>query len=381
MRLYTHQKRNQIIRYNMNASRESAKMLRLWCQNVAFMALKHILYGTNYHIMILSFAEFLTKNTGKELSIQDFEKSIDMPRRTLFRSIKKSVKLWELIPIKRWYYRVYQNPLEYIRIPFFSREKKKYHPAFLSSYIPNITSFFTKDEKASLHDALRDTNLNTDFFLNNRRLLEISLIDLSFASSSLEGNTYDYVDTEILVKYNEIAKDKARDETQMILNHKKCIEYMVYYKKELPYTKRTFFEIHTLLGDKLLPRDHLGIIRTRIVGIGMSAYTPLDNQYQLEEEFEIFLSKLEQIEDPFEQSIFILVFVPYFQVFLDINKRTSRMSANLPLLKNNMPLISFLAVEKRDYIDAILAIYELNDVRLMSKVYTENYLLNMHRYM
>ena len=27
----------------------------------------------------------------------------------------------------------------------------------------------------------------------------------------------------------------------------------VYYKKELPFSRRTFFEIHTLLGDKLLP--------------------------------------------------------------------------------------------------------------------------------
>lgn len=273
------------------------------------------------------------------------------------------------------------DPLEYIRVPFFSREKKKYNPVFLASYIPNATSFFTKAQKDTLHGALRDINLDTDFFLNNRRLLETTLIDLSFASSSLEGNTYDYVDTEILVKYNEIAKDKAKDDTQMILNHKKCIEYMVYYKRDIPYTKRTFCEIHTLLGDRLLPRDDLGIIRTRMVEITMSAYTPLDNQYQLIEEFEVFLTKLVQIEDPFEQSIFILVFIPYFQVFLDINKRTSRMSANLPLLKHNMPLISFLAVEKRDYIDAILAIYELGDPSLMARVFAENYILNMRRYM
>jgi Fic family protein len=272
------------------------------------------------------------------------------------------------------------DPIEYIRVPFFSREKKSYNPQFLGSYIPNTTSFFTKTQKEKLNNALKDLNLDTDFFLNNKRLLEITLIDLSFASSSLEGNTYDYVDTEILVKYNEIAKDKAQDDTQMILNHKKCIEYMLYYKKELPYTKRTFMEIHTLLGEKLLPRENLGIIRNRIVEIGASAYTPLDNQYQLEEEFEIFLSKLQEIENPFEQSLFILIFIPYFQIFLDINKRTSRMSANLPLLKHNMPLISLLAVEKRDYIDAILAIYELNDPSLMAELYTNNYLLNMHRY-
>jgi Fic family protein len=329
---------------------------------------------------MLLFDEFISKHAGKEVTIEDFEKSTDIPRRSLFRYIKQAVEDGYLIPIKRGYYRVYQNPIEYIRVPFFSREKRLYNPQFLGSYIPNTTSFFTKTQKEILHNSLKDLNLDTDFFLNNKRLLEITLIDLSFASSSLEGNTYDYVDTEILVKYNEIAKDKTQDDTQMILNHKKCIEYMLYYKKELPYTKRTFMEIHTLLGEKLLPRENLGIIRNRIVEIGASAYTPLDNQYQLEEEFEIFLSKLQKIENPFEQSLFILVFIPYFQIFLDINKRTSRMSANLPLLKHNMPLISLLAVERRDYIDAILAIYELHDPSLMAELYTNNYLLNMHRY-
>jgi hypothetical protein len=49
------------------------------------------------------------------------------------------------------------------------------------------------------------------------------------------------------LKYNEINKEKTNEETQMILNHKKAIEYMIYYKKELGFTKQTFFEIHSLL--------------------------------------------------------------------------------------------------------------------------------------
>ncbi len=70
---------------------------------------------------------------------------------------------------------------------------------------------------------------------------------MSFASSSLEGNTYSYLDTEVLVKYNEIAEGKSKDDTQMIINHKKCIEYMLHYKKEIAYSPQSFKEIHTLL--------------------------------------------------------------------------------------------------------------------------------------
>jgi hypothetical protein len=53
----------------------------------------------------------------------------------------------------------------------------------------------------------------------------------------------------------------------MILNHKKAIEYMIYYKKELNFNKQAFFEIHSLLGEKLLLKDELGVIRNKIVEI------------------------------------------------------------------------------------------------------------------
>ena len=73
--------------------------------------------------------------------------------------------------------------------------------------------------------------------------------------------------------------------------------------------------------------------------------------------------------------------IPYFQAFIDINKRTSRLGANIPLIARGLPPISLLQVHERDYIDAILAIYELCDPSLMAKVYAENYILNMRRYM
>ncbi len=314
------------------------------------------------------------------IKASDVIKTFNIERTTAYRDFKELESENNIEEISKWIYRKKNNPIEYLNIPFFKRDKKKYNFDFLANYKPNQTSFFTPAQSKILDKSIINIDINTDFYINNKRLLETTLIDLSFASSYLEWNTYDYLDTEILIKYNEIAKQKSQDDTQMILNHKKCIEYMVYYKKELPYSKQTFFEIHTLLWDKLLAKDDLWIIRNRSVEIWASTYSPLDNKFQLEEQFDIFLEKLNQIKNPFEQSIFILVFVPYFQIFLDINKRTSRMSANLPLLKHNLPLISLLAVEKRTYINAILTIYELNDVSLIRDLFVDNYILNLKRY-
>ena len=316
----------------------------------------------------------------ESVKVSDIINVFNIERTTVYRDFKELLNDNLLEEVSKWIYKEKINSINYLQIPFFQRPKKNYNFDFLVNYIPNKSSFFSNEQLQILNWGVKDLDINTDFYLNNKRLIETALIDLSFASSYLEWNTYDYLDTEILIKYNEVAKQKSEDDTQMILNHKKCIEYILFYKKDLSYSKQTFFEVHTLLWDKLLPKESLWTIRNKLVEIWASTYIPLENKFQLEEQFEIFLQKLNDIKNPFEQSLFILIFIPYFQIFLDINKRTSRMVSNLPLLKHNLPLISLLAVEKRIYINAILAIYELNDVSLMGNIFVENYLLNMKRY-
>jgi len=284
---------------------------------------------------------------------------------------------WKNVFYFLWWFEL---SIKYFKQPFFLRSEKKYNPKFLGNYIPNKTNFLTKKDEEILLKWSESFDINTNYFKENKRSLENLLIDLTFASSNLEWNTYSHLDTDVLINYNEIAEWKTIDETQMILNHKKAIEYLVRYKKEMWFTQKSFFEIHTLLWVKLLPKLDLWKIREIPVEIWRSKYLPIDNKYQLEDEFRIFLEKLNQIKNPFEQSLFILVFIPYFQIFLDINKRTSRMMCNLPLLKNNLWIISLMQVEKKDYILSILAIYELNDIKLMKKIFIENYLLNLKRY-
>ena len=70
--------------------------------------------------------------------------------------------------------------------------------------------------------------------------------------------------------------------------------------------------------------------------IGGSSYTPLDNRFQLEEELFRLTSLANQIENPFEQSLFLLVYLSYLQAFWDVNKRTARLAANIPLLKKHL---------------------------------------------
>jgi hypothetical protein len=93
----------------------------------------------------------------------------------------------------------------------------------------------------------------------------------------------------------------------------------------------------------------------------------------IDEIFREVLGKAERIIDPFEQSFFVLVHIPYLQPFDDVNKRVSRLAANIPLLKRNFCPLTFLGVPQRPYISGLLGIYEMTRVELLADVFTWAY--------
>ena len=57
-----------------------------------------------------------------------------------------------------------------------------------------------------------------------REILSCLLIDLSWESSHLEGNTYSRLDTQNLIVNGQVAQGKAAIKTQVILNHKSATQ-------------------------------------------------------------------------------------------------------------------------------------------------------------
>lgn len=271
----------------------------------------------------------------------------------------------------------------YFDTPFFERPVVLYDFDLLEGYIPNTTSFLW-EHKHTLDRLINDsqhTPLSTYDYQHNIRSIENLLIDLSYSSSQLEWNTYSYLDTEILIKNNTSAEWKTQLETQMILNHKNAINYLINHRQDITLSQQDFKDIHSLLGKWLLPDSQLGVVRSGGVTIGWSSYQPLDTPDQLQSQFDLFVQKLSQIHNPFEQAMFILVFIPYFQLFEDINKRTSRIACNIPLIQRWLPPFSFLQVSDRDYIDAILAVYELHLTSPLAQLFAQHYIQNIDRYL
>jgi Fic family protein len=63
-----------------------------------------------------------------------------------------------------------------------------------------------------------------------------------------------------------------------------------------------------------------------------------------------------------------------------VNKRTARLAANIPLIKNNLKPLSFIDVSAEDYVYSLLGIYEKNDVSLLRDLYKWAYQRSSERY-
>ncbi len=214
-----------------------------------------------------------------------------------------------------------------------------------------------------------------------RRIQEQLLVDLSWASSRMEGNTYSLLETERLIHFGREAAGKDRKEVIMILNHKEAINYLIDNLDGISICRTDTFNIHALLADGLLADPNMaGRLRRMPIGISYSSYQPIDDQYAVNEEFDVILEKAAAIVDPFEQSFFVLVHIPYLQAFEDINKRTSRILSNIPLLKADLAPMSFLNMDDIKYIDGLIGVYELNNIALLREAFIDCYLASSENY-
>ena len=265
--------------------------------------------------------------------------------------------------------------------PLQMRKPVNYQRALLENYQANKTFYLPENiRKQFAHIGKIDTQIeDAATYLQN--MSERLLIDLAWNSSRLEGNTYSLLETERLLKNNKLAEGKDANEHQMVLNHKAAIELLVSQDDYIGMNRYTVCNLHALLADNLMDNPNsYGRVRTLPVGIGQSVFTPLNDPHVLEECFDIFLHKAEQIQNPFEQAFFSMVHLPYLQVFEDVNKRTSRLVANIPLLKNNLSPLSFVDVPQDDYLKSMLCIYELNDLSYLRELFVWAYKRSCIRY-
>lgn len=272
--------------------------------------------------------------------------------------------------------------LHYINQPLAARKPVGYQADFLAAYQPNSSAYLSANLRRQLHKMGKTADTAAPAGTYSRAILNRLLIDLSWASSQLEGNTYSRLDTRELIEHGKAAAGKATLETQMILNHKTAIELLVDNSNTATFNRYLLMNLHSALAENLLPNPaDEGRIRQHAVDIGKSVYRPLSTSQQIDSELELLLNKANQIKDPFEQAFFIMVHLPYLQPFADINKRTSRLAANLPLFRANLCPLTFLEVPEQAYSRATLGVYEMTRIELLRDLFVWAYERSTQEYL
>ncbi len=189
-----------------------------------------------------------------------------------------------------------------------------------------------------------------------QRELERFVIELSWKSSKIEGNTYTLLDTERLIREATEAPGHSHDEAVMILNHKTAFDYIWQHQRSFRrLTRGQLDEVH-----QLLVRD-LGVplgLRSEAVGITGTVYVPPAGQAEIASYLDDILKIIDDLDQPIEKAMACLMLLPYLQPFADGNKRTSRLVANAVLLAHGYPPLSYRSIDEQAYKGALIIFYE-----------------------
>ncbi len=251
---------------------------------------------------------------------------------------------------------------------------------FNFNIVNNLKQLFTPAEQLELNQIYKNFDkesktANRDIFLKE---VERFVIELSWKSSKIEGNSYSLLDTETLIKQRIEAEGHPKEEATMILNHKVAFETILANRKD--YQKITFSQIAQLHNILIKDLNVTTGIRSRAVGITGTTYKPLDNQWQIQDVMEKFIVSLNQADYPLEKALITIAMISYIQPFADGNKRTARMLANAVLLANDYYPLSYRSVDETFYKKALVLFYEQNSLYYLKQIIIDQYKFALNTY-
>src|SRR3989338_4848669 len=233
--------------------------------------------------------------------------------------------------------------------------------------------FFAVDELQALDVATAEYKIRTKQLPTaiQKKELERLIIELSWKSSKIEGNTYTLLDTEKLILENKRAAGHDQKEARMILNHKDAFNFILASAPKFKtITRKNLEELHAILVKDLT----VGLgLRAKPVGVVGSIYRPLDNIYQITEAVDALGEAVSRSRTPYAKALVALLGIGYIQPFADGNKRTSRLMANAILLAHGLAPLSYRSIDETEYREAMLVFYELNSAMPFKKIFIGQY--------
>lgn len=242
----------------------------------------------------------------------------------------------------------------------------QYDPAFVC-----LRPILADPERGRLHQLARQYPLQR--FRQDVRNYEEMAVDFVYTSARIEGNTYDRIDTDNLLRLGVTAGGKRYSDAVMLLNLREGFARVMGAESSTVLDLDYLADLHTLLMRDLLPAHEQGLVRTSGVQIGGTSYSPPDEPGRLRTEVRAILETACLYEDPFERAIYLHCNLAYLQYFRDGNKRTARLMQTAALVQGGQLPLFFKDTLIDVYQRAVLDYYETGDYSPYVSFFLRNY--------
>jgi len=181
------------------------------------------------------------------------------------------------------------------------------------------------------------------------RLNEDFMIEYTYNSNAIEGNTLTLQETALVLRGLTIDKKSIKEHLEAT-QHKDAFYYVCdLVSKKVSLSEKIISEIHSIvLNDRLTERGVYRKVPVRIIGAMHIPPNPLKIQELMVELIKSYVSS----EDNTIKKIAIFhIQFERIHPFIDGNGRTGRLIANLELMKAGYPPIDIKFIDRNEYYD------------------------------
>ncbi len=213
------------------------------------------------------------------------------------------------------------------------------------------------DDKKTIIDSHRPFSQNM-----NRQLRDKLIIEWTYNSNAIEGNTLTLSETKVVIENGITIKGKPLKDHLEIINHKEAIEYIEdLVSKNVKLSEYDIKAVHYLIL-KEIDSTNAGKYRNENVFISGAKHVPpiyTNVPYEMQK----MIEKYQSWKDlhPVVRACFLHGEFVKIHPFIDGNGRTARLLLNFELIQSGYPPVIIKTENRADYYDALDRAHTTND--------------------
>ncbi len=298
-----------------------------------------------------------------------------------YRSVSETAKQWN-ISDRRVRVLCQQGKIEGVirkgRAWLIPKEVKKPVDGRTTRY-QQTNSFYT--ELLLKIDELKD-EMNKKCTLTQgeiKRIHDEFMIEYTYNSNAIEGNTLTLQETAMVLEGITIDKKPLKDHLEAVGHRDAFLFIQDLVKNNIPFSESIIKQIHTLvLMDRPEDRGKYRRIPVRIMG----AYHVPPDPLLVPEKMENLLAefKYNKKMHPIERAVLFHLKFEGIHPFVDGNGRTGRLLLNLMLMQEGYPPINVKYSDRKRYYEAFDAYYRDGNISIMLSIVLDEISFRLMKY-